>query len=124
MERSITNRIGELLSEHDMTQKELAKAAGLTESAVSHYVKGDRVPRGANLIKIARALGTTTDYLLNQDENKSMESDMKVVKTLIARNASKMKKEEKMELMGILLGNDQEIICDYRMNNMKRLKKK
>ena len=101
MERSITNRIIELLSEHDMTQKELAKAAGLTESAVSHYVKGDRVPRGANLIKIARALGTTTDYLLNQDENKSMESDMKV-----ARNASKMTKEEKMELMGILLGND------------------
>lgn len=106
MERSITNRIVELLSEHDMTQKELAKAAGLTESAVSHYVKGDRVPRGANLIKIARALGTTTDYLLNQDDNKSMESDMKVVKTLIARNASKMTKEEKMELMGILLGND------------------
>ena len=106
MERSITNRIIELLSEHDMTQKELAKAAGLTESAVSHYVKGDRVPRGANLIKIARALGTTTDYLLNQDDNKSLGSDMKIVKTLIARNASKMTKEEKMELMGILLGND------------------
>lgn len=106
MERSITNRIIELLSEHGMTQKELANAAGLTESAVSHYVKGDRVPRGANLIKIARALGTTTDYLLNQDDDKSMESDMKVVKTLIARNAAKMTKEEKMELMGILLGND------------------
>lgn len=106
MERSITNRIVELLSEHDMTQKELANAAGLTESAVSHYVKGDRVPRGANLIKIARALGTTTDYLLNQEDDKCMESDMKVVKTLIARNASKMSKEEKMELMGILLGDD------------------
>lgn len=106
MERNITNRIVELLSEHGMTQKELANAAGLTESAVSHYVKGDRVPRGANLIKIARALGTTTDYLLNQDDNKSLENDMKIVKTLIARNAATMTKEEKMELMGILLGND------------------
>lgn len=106
MEREITNRIIELLSEHKMTQKELAQVAGLTESAISHYVKGDRVPRGANLIKIARALGTTTDYLLNQEESDGLNGDMKIVKTLIARNASKMTKEEKMELMGILLGDD------------------
>lgn len=106
MERNIANRIVELLSERNMTQKELAEAAGLTESAVSHYVKGDRVPRGANLIKMARALETTTDYLLNQDDNKNIQGDMKVVKTLIARNASKMTKEEKMELLSILLGDN------------------
>ena len=106
MERNIANRIVELLSERNMTQKELAEAAGLTESAVSHYVKGDRVPRGANLIKMARALETTTDYLLNEDDNKNIQGDMKVVKTLIARNASKMTKEEKMELLSILLGDN------------------
>lgn len=106
MVRSITNKIVELLTEQNMTQKELAKAAGLTESAISHYVKGDRVPRGANLMKIARALGTTTDDLLSREEEKSMESDLKVAKTLIARNASRMTKEEKMELVSILMNDN------------------
>ena len=103
MARSVTNQISRLLSEQNMTQKELASAAGLTESAVSHYIKGDRVPRGVNLMKIAKALNTTTDYLLLDDDNTDMESDLKIAKTLIARNASKMTKEEKMELVGLLL---------------------
>lgn len=106
MGKSITNRIAELLYEKGMTQKELAHTAGITESAVSHYIKGDRIPRGVNLIKIAEALNTTTDYLLEYNGETSMECDMKVVKTLIARNASKMTKEEKMELVSIMLSED------------------
>lgn len=102
MSRGVTNRILELLSEQKMTQKELAQMAEITESAISHYVKGDRVPRGVNLMKIARALGTTTDYLLGENEKSDRESDLKVVKTLIARNATEMTKEEKMELVSIL----------------------
>lgn len=104
MARSITNRISELLTVRGMSQKDLAAAANITESAVSHYVKGDRVPRGVNLIKISRALGTTTDYLLNQDDVENMENDFEIVKTLIARNAEAMTIEDKMELVGILMG--------------------
>lgn len=106
MARSITNRISELLAARGMTQKDLAAAANITESAISHYIKGDRVPRGVNLIKIARALGTTTDYLLEQDDVVDRENDLKVVKTLIARNASEMTKAEKMELVSILFSED------------------
>ncbi|MBD5542843.1 MAG: helix-turn-helix domain-containing protein [Lachnospiraceae bacterium] len=102
MERSMANRITELLSTKSMTQKELAQASGITESAISHYIKGDRIPRGVNLIKIAEALDTTVDYLLKQEEN-DKDTDMKVVKTLIARNAEKMTKAEKMELFSILI---------------------
>ncbi len=106
MASGISNKISELLSEKSMTQKELASAAGITESAVSHYIKGDRIPRGVNLMKIANALGTTTDYLLNSGTENNRESDLKVVKTLIARNASKMSKKEKMELLSILINGD------------------
>ena len=69
MARGTTNQIAKLLSEQNMTQKELAQLTGLTESTISHYMKGDRVPRGVNLVKIAKALGTTTDYLLEAEEN-------------------------------------------------------
>ena len=106
MARSVTNRITELLQEKKMTQKQLAQASGITESAVSHYVKGDRVPRGVNLKKIANALGTTTDYLLSQEGVPDKEDDLKVVKTLIARNAATMSNAEKMELLSILFNQD------------------
>ncbi len=102
----IADRIIQLLHEKDITQKELSAAAGITESAVSHYIKGDRVPRGVNLVKIAKALGTTTDYLLGQDGGSDKESDLQVIKTLIARNAETMTKQEKIDLVSILISED------------------
>lgn len=103
MARGITNKIAKLLSEQNMTQKELAQLTGLTESTISHYVKGDRVPRGVNLVKIAKALGTTTDYLLETEEKTNERDSFETVKTLIARNASNLTEAEKIELVGILV---------------------
>ena len=82
----MADRITKLLHERNMTQKELALAANITESTVSHYIKGDRVPRGVNLVKVAKALETTADYLLEQDSGYSRESDLKLAKTIIAYN--------------------------------------
>lgn len=106
MAREVASKIEELLSLRKMNQKDLAQMANITESAISHYIKGDRTPRGVNLIKIAKALGTTTDYLLEHDSVQDSENDMIVVKTLIARNAEKMTKDQKLELVGILLGGN------------------
>lgn len=106
MGRIINLKIRELLEQNNMSQKQLAKETGLTESAISHYVKGDRVPRGNNLYKIAKALGTTTDYLLIDDKEVDKENDLIVVKSLIARNASVMTNEEKIELLKILMEDD------------------
>lgn len=104
MVRSMAQRLAELLVQQKLTQKELAQRSGITEAAISRYIKGDRVPRGVNLAKIADALGTTTDYLLGQDTFEGDEK--KLVKTLIARNASKMTQEERMELIRILISNN------------------
>lgn len=106
MGTNLTSRISDLLSQNEMTQKELAQKAGITESAISHYIKGDRVPRGVNLVKIANALGTSTDFLLDQGESSSRKDDLEVAKTLIARNATQMTKSEKMEFMSILLNGE------------------
>lgn len=43
--RAVGERIRTLLEKKGMTQKQLAHAAGCTEAAVSHYVKGDRTTR-------------------------------------------------------------------------------
>lgn len=106
MENERMSRIAELLSEKAMTQKDLARATDITEAAISHYVNGTRVPRGVNLAKIARALGTSTDYLLYHEPNMEGENELFMIKTLVARNSEKMTKEQKLELVGILFGNE------------------
>ena len=103
MARNITYRIKEMLDEKNISQKQLSEMTGITESAISHYVKGDRIPRGANLVKISRALGTTTDDLLSGDAEADKDSDLVYAKSLIARNAAQMTREEKMEFIALLM---------------------
>lgn len=101
MNSSFGERLQELLKSRDITQKEFSKLAGVTESAMSHYVKGDRIPRATVLARIADALNTTTEYLLNGSASDTNE-EVKYAKKLIARNVSNMSREEKMEIINIL----------------------
>lgn len=52
----------------DYDQKELAEASGISESTISHYMKGTRTPKGDNIVKLAKALECTTDELMMVDE--------------------------------------------------------
>lgn len=99
------DRLGGLLSERQMSQKQLAELTNLTESAVSRYVKGERVPKGAILLNIANALGSSTDYLLGLTEVAhplSSEQEIEQAFELIARNAKTMTVEEKQKFAKIL----------------------
>lgn len=91
------NKIIELLKVNNMTQKDLSDATGITESAISRYVKGDRLPRGVNLIKLAQALKTTPESIINEETN-----DVEIIKSLIARNAGNLTDNEKIEIITLL----------------------
>lgn len=60
----IPKRLSLLIDFFGISQRELAQRSGLTESAMCHYIKGDRIPQADALIKIARATGVRTDWLL------------------------------------------------------------
>ena len=100
-------RLENMLKERFMTQKGLAEKAGITEAAVSHYVKGDRIPRSSVLARIAQALDTTSDYLMEGTPLKSAE-EIGYAKRLIARNVYQMTKAQKREILSILIGDDKE----------------
>ena len=95
-------RLAELLKDSGMTQKELAARACVTPSAMSHYLKGDRVPNSATLANIATALSTTSDYLLGNDTSDTM--DFPKIKKLLARNANNLTVDEKTKLIQALYG--------------------
>lgn len=100
---STAERISELLEERGMTQKELAKRACVTESAMSHYIKGDRIPSGEVLANIACVLKTTASYLMGKEDTLAY-SD---VKRILARNKETLEDSEKMELIKVLLGGEE-----------------
>ena len=43
---------------------ELSRITGLTQVAIRNYMRGIKIPNAQALIKLSRALSTTTDYLL------------------------------------------------------------
>lgn len=107
MESVMVSRLKNLLESQGISQKELAVRAGVTEAAVSHYIKGDRVPRGAILLNIANALNVTADYLLNGEEpEKDMNNDIEKSYRLLARNAKCLTIEQKTKFLALLLQED------------------
>lgn len=56
--------IYEYRKDQNMTQRELAKAVGITASAITQYETGARKPDIVTLKKLAAALHCTADQLL------------------------------------------------------------
>lgn len=100
--KSTEERIKTLLKEEKMTQKQLAELSGVTESAISHYIKGDRIPSGVASVNIAYALSTTVNYILGKEDI----LDFSSVKRILEQNKCKMTNEEKAELIELLLRKD------------------
>ena len=103
----IGERIAGLLMEQGKTQRELAKQVGTTGASISRYIKGDRVPNGPILANIAKALHTTTDYLLgNENDSNDPELEYNYTQRAIARNANRWSKKQKLDLVNALFEND------------------
>jgi transcriptional regulator with XRE-family HTH domain len=73
---TLGERILILRRRHDMTQKQLAKEAGLNTNTIARLEQGNLKDLGGQLVaKLARSLGTTTDYLLGLTEESGVERE-------------------------------------------------
>ena len=88
-----------MMKQKDMTQRELAGISGVTEAAMSRYLRGERQPRAEVVANMATALGVTSDYLLGREEDKS-ELDKAI--RLVARNVSEIPENVRLELIRLL----------------------
>ena len=84
------------------SQKELADEIGITEVSLSRYIAGNRTPRANIISSLAKALNTTTDYLLGKETGSDFESGYLSVRAWIIQNAGKMSAEQKMALIAPL----------------------
>ena len=106
----IGERIAGLLMVQGKTHRKLAEQVGTTEASISRYIKGDRVPKGPIIANIAKALHTTTDYLLgNEKDFNDPELEYNYTQRAIARNANRWSKKQKLDLVNALFENEETV---------------
>ncbi len=73
----IGQRIKELRTKLNLTQKGLAEKVGMTYVQIGRYEKRGAVPSSEVLNKLADALNTTTDYLMNGNTEEKAKASLK-----------------------------------------------
>lgn len=89
---SLGDRIANLRKELDINQKELATKVGITEASLSRYENNLREPKSEIIVRLAKALETSTDYLLGVNDNTKISKEDK----LIIENLSISEKTKKL----------------------------
>ena len=70
---SLKETIKKELNAKGISQRDFVKSVGIDEANFSKYLKGDKVPRADTLIKIAKGLDCSLDYLLGLSKAKYVE---------------------------------------------------
>ena len=90
------------LERRKLSQKDLCKLTGISESAMSKYLSTERPLRSDILAKIARALDVNIYQLLGLSMSDN-ENTYNVCKTaLLARSGTELTMEEKKELIDLI----------------------
>ena len=100
---NIGERMKNLMSNQDITQKDLAMRLNVQEATISRYINNSREPNAKNLANIATALNTTVDYLIGKNDSSETNCDFGKLKLFVARNATNLTQQEKYEIITVLL---------------------
>lgn len=68
MPSDFQKRLKRLLKEKKMTQSDLSKITGITQSSISDWIKGKYLPRQDKVFILAKALQVSPSYLLGYDD--------------------------------------------------------
>ena len=96
-------KVSDLMTTKKITQKDLSRLSGITETSISRYLNGSQRPRIDVLLNFAKALDVNVEYLL-EEERSTQESSFTTIATAIARNGSNLTIEEQNKLIALILG--------------------
>jgi transcriptional regulator with XRE-family HTH domain len=89
-----SENLGNRLTELGLSQAELARRLNLDVRRVGHYVTGIREPDIATLVRIARAVGTSTDALIGVVEPERASSEAQRTRTQILAICSALDRDQ------------------------------
>ena len=73
---SIGERIRKLRKKNGLSQAELGETVGVESNTISRWERNDLIPKGTFLARVARALNTTSAYLLEETNDPSLPRDV------------------------------------------------
>jgi transcriptional regulator with XRE-family HTH domain len=79
---SFADKLKEMLNKNGLKAADLARATGLSEAAISDYLKGKKEPRGRQSIAIAKALNVSLDTLWETGYDNTNPNDPKANEAL------------------------------------------
>lgn len=82
----------------NISQKQVAEMAGLSESSISRYLKGSRKPSAEDLEKIAKALNMNVEEFYDKDKD----YDFNDVYAKLEKSLSKMSMKQKLKVLKVL----------------------
>ena len=77
-----------IMRREDISQRELARGANLSDAAVSRYVKGIRFPNSKAMIELSRALNCSIDDLTQEQTESELELEKIIKKAISSLNES------------------------------------
>lgn len=92
----IGERIKSLREELGQSQEELAHSIGMHPNTIARWERGELVPRGTSVAKLARSLNTTSSYLL-EGEDAPFESGHEDMANDRKTSTPRMRKEHSLE---------------------------
>ncbi len=66
---TFSSRLSELIAGRDLTQKEVAAGTGISQGAISHYLRGTRAPRVEEALTLAAYFGTNIEWLFGVEQS-------------------------------------------------------
>ncbi len=73
---SLGKNLRALRNERNLSQRKLAQRVGVRGSTIALYESGERYPSIPMLIRLAKELGVTVDYLLGVDDHRDYYLDV------------------------------------------------
>lgn len=110
------SRIESLRASKGISQLELAKMLGYkSDSTISKWESGASIPTGAKIVKLAQALGTSTDYILfgdgpettdepQQPQQPSSHDIDDIIANAMMFDGKPLTEEDKRAIRGIIAG--------------------
>lgn len=102
--KKFDERVKELMIRDNLSQKELAKLSGISESSISRYLSGELKPRMDILTNIAKVFNVSSSYLVGEDDQLNNVDAFEETLCVVTRNKSKMSDQQKAEIVKILFG--------------------
>lgn len=119
--KSIGRNILNLVIEHGMEQKDLAKALGVSESTVSSWVNGSRIPRMGTVTKICKYFGVPKSAIIG-DVGEGYGSEFKKrVLEIVSENQPQYYEDETVQVVTDKLRKNPEYSVLFKAaSNVKR----